>query len=293
MSLNTSSQFDETSVTTATEFGAQDEVLANSPVLSADVNTIAERVIRRTRGLYNGGPYPTGITVTQSTTDGNGVTATANGTGDGVVGTGGGTSGAGGSFTGGAPNGIGVEGIGSGTGRGGGFLGGATSAGIIAQGGGGNAPGVQAQADGSGPAVECLVGGVKYSGAQPAVNADPGTNTTHATGAIKAWALITTNGSGNVTVIDGMNIDTANVTIVSNTLTIPLVNGFVGTAYAVFPSSGNTPVSSESMVYEWNRSISTGTNVVLYGRRITAGAVTNIDFTTTVNTILVHVMGRQ
>jgi hypothetical protein len=191
-----------------------------------------------------------------------------------------------------AANALAVSATGTGTARGGAFQGGTTSGpGILGQGGGGNAPGVQGQANGTGPAFEALTGGFKYSGAQPAVADDPGTNTTHATGACKAWALITTDGAGNVTVVDGLNIDSA--AIASTVLTVTLVNGFAGTAYAVFPASGNTPVNSESVVYEWNRSTSTGTDVTLYGRRQSAGAVTNIDFATTVNTVLVEVKGRQ
>jgi hypothetical protein len=290
MSLSTITDFDETGVS-ATDFDAQKIVQANSSVLSADVNTLLERALRRTRFLYNGGPFPTGITITQSTVNGNALTATGNGTGAGVRGTGGASSGAGLVGIGGATNGPGVTGEGTGTGRGGSFLGGATGPGLLGVGGGGNSPGVQGQAAGTGPAFEALTGGFKYSGTQPAVTADPGTNTTHATGACKAWALITTDGAGNVSAVDGLNI--ASVAISSATLTVALVNGFAGTAYAVFLSSGNTPVSAESVVYEWNRSASSGSSVVLYGRRVSAGAVANINFETTVNTILVQVLGRQ
>lgn len=263
----------------------------NSAVLSNDVEAGEQALANRTRFLYNGGPFPKGMTITQSVANGNGVTATANGTGDGVVGTGGASSGAGGSFTGGATDGIGVEGFGTGSGRGGAFQGGLSGAGVIAQGGGSNAPGVQAQADGTGPAVECLTGGVKFSGGQPAITDNPGTNTIHATGACKAWALITTDGAGNVTVVDGLNI--ASASILGTVLTVNMVNGFASAAYAVFPASGNAPVSNESVTYEWNRGASSGTAIVLYGRRHSAGAVSNIDFTSTSNVVLVEVRGRQ
>jgi hypothetical protein len=97
--------------------------------------------------------------------------------------------------------GIGVQGEGHGTAAGGAFQGGATSgAGVIAIGGGGNAPGVDARGDGSGPAVQCTTGGVLFAGEQPAYNADPGQNMAHATNQAKAWAVITTDGSGGASI---------------------------------------------------------------------------------------------
>jgi hypothetical protein len=209
MSLNPASQFDETLVTTATEFAAQDEVLANSPILSADLNTIAERAFRRTRGLYNGGPYPLGMIVTQSTANGNGATITANGTGRGVEVTGGGSSGTGGWFLGGNTNGIGVEATGDGTGSGAVIQGGATGIGLEVSAGGGNTNGIEAYATGTGFALACEAGGVQFNGTQPAKTADPGGNAAHATNQVKAWAHITTDGAGNATIEDGYNIATA------------------------------------------------------------------------------------
>jgi hypothetical protein len=50
MSLDTGNQFNEAG-TSAADFDPQDQVLPNSPVLSADVNTVVERAIRRTRYL--------------------------------------------------------------------------------------------------------------------------------------------------------------------------------------------------------------------------------------------------
>ncbi len=52
MSLSPATYFDETSTTSA-EFDAQKTVLANSDVLSADVNTLVERALRRTKYLDN------------------------------------------------------------------------------------------------------------------------------------------------------------------------------------------------------------------------------------------------
>lgn len=52
MSLNPAQQFNEAG-TSAADFDPQDKVLPNSPILSADVNTIAERALRRTRYLLN------------------------------------------------------------------------------------------------------------------------------------------------------------------------------------------------------------------------------------------------
>jgi len=52
MSLDPGNQFNEAG-TSAADFDPQNQVLANSPVLSADVNVIAERVYRRTKYLYD------------------------------------------------------------------------------------------------------------------------------------------------------------------------------------------------------------------------------------------------
>lgn len=51
MSLSTTTDINETGVSSA-DFAAQKIVQANSAILSADVNTIAERAFRRTRYLY-------------------------------------------------------------------------------------------------------------------------------------------------------------------------------------------------------------------------------------------------
>jgi hypothetical protein len=291
MSLSTITDFNEAG-TSAADMAAQKIVQANSAILSADVNTLLEKALRRTRFLYNGGPYPTGITITQSTANGHGVTATGNGTGEGVTATGGASSGTGVSGTGGATNGIGVEGQGTGTGAGGGFIGGTSGPGVIAQ-GGTNQPGIKSSGNGTGVALDCLAGGVKFSGTDPVVNADPGASTSHGASVCKAWALITTDGAGAVTVLDGLNINTGSVAIAGGAMTVPFVRAFANTVYCVTLCSGNAPVSSEAVVYEWNRGSSTGGQMIITGRRVSVGAVANIDFTSTVNVVLVQVFGRH
>lgn len=273
MSLDTGTQFDETAVTTATEFAAQDQVLPNSPVLSADVNTIAERVYRRTRGMYEGGPFPSGMVITQSTVNGTGVTSTGNGSGAGVMG------------NGGSSGGIGVGGAGNGSAAGGSFLGGATGVGVIAQGGGGNAAGVRAIGDGSGPAVDCQTGGVQFNGTQPAKTADPGSNTAHGTSISKVWGYVTTDGAGASTIQDGLNV--ASVTLNVAYIRINFARAFANALYAA--TAGED--SGGAFTVNPRMSTSTTTYVEFIVKNATTGAT--IDPTANAIGITFNIMGRH
>jgi hypothetical protein len=298
MSLSATTDFNEATPVVA-DFDAQKIVQANSEVLSADLNTIAERALRRTRYLYNGGPYPLGVTITQSTANTAAVTATGNGTAAGVNGTGGATSGRGGDFTGGGPNGTGVNGQGTGNGRGGTFSGGtgATGAGVLGQGGtGSNAPGVQASGDGTAPDVECLAGGVKFSGAAPVATADPGANTIHGISAAKAWGLIVTDGAGNVVASDGYNVASVALESGGTVVAITLARAFGGVNYAATFGDETVAVSQAVNCYQKNSTTSTGGVLRVIGRTILDSGgttVTNTDFSAVVRRFAFEAHGRE
>jgi len=179
-----------------------------------------------------------------------GVYGTSNGAGTGLQGQGG-------------PTGVGVYGQGGATsGRGGDFLGGGTSsAGIRATGGGPNGPGVEAVAVGSGVAVEatgamhtndsvyadvvCQAGTTSTNIMRGTYSEFAGVITHPASNAsikhhvrpintVRAWASITTDGAGAITLEDGAGISA--VAIAGNNITVTFVDAFANTKYACLVS---------------------------------------------------------
>jgi hypothetical protein len=239
--------------------------------------------------------FTAGGTFTQSTVNGHGVTATGNGTGEGVTATGGASNGTGVFGTGGATNGIGVEGQGTGNGAGGGFIGGTGGTGVIAQ-GGTNQPGIKSSGNGTGVALDCLVGGVKFSGTAPVSTADPGANTIHGISAAKAWALIATDGAGNVAVLDGMNVASITLESGGTVVAITFARTFGSGAYAVTFGDETITVSQAVNCYQKNSTSSTAGVLRVVGRTIVDSGgttVTNTDFSAVVRRFAFEAHGRE
>lgn len=174
-----------------------------------------------TKANLTGADFTGAVTATNSTAD-PGIEAT------------GGAGAAGGSFiggTGGAPgvigvgttNAAGVTGTGNGSGAGGTFTGGASGNGATATGGGagaglvatGGATGKGIVCDSGSSSVAALdvgTGNAIFTGTPLAASTDPGFNN-YLSGAniTKAWATISTDGSGNVTLLDNVNVASATV----------------------------------------------------------------------------------
>jgi hypothetical protein len=182
-----------------------------------------------------------GATITQSTTNGRGLSATGNGTGDGVRGVGGGTSGRGGIFLSSGGNAVGVYCEGSGSGSGLQAVGGTSGNGVTATAGGGNASGISATGAGTGAGVIANAGSsgsaiqangrITFTGTQPAAGDDPGANAAHAITQAKALANITTTGAGGITLHDGYNI--ALVEIVGTSIRLTFAREMANANYFV------------------------------------------------------------
>ena len=87
--------------------------------------------------------------------------------------------------------------------------------------------------------VANLTTSLPMNGAQPTSSANPGENTAHSTNISKAWATITTDGAGNATVQDGLNI--ASLAVVADTG--PLNPGYVEVTFTrAFANANYAPV---------------------------------------------------
>jgi hypothetical protein len=147
--------------------------------------------------------------------------ATGNGGAAGITSVGGASDGTGIIATGGATNGNGLSATGAGVGTGVIATGGATGEGLYCTGNGGAA------------ALHVGAGHAIFTGTQPAVAADPGQdNLLCATNLPKAWAMLSTNGSGGVTVNDGFNIASAAVVSTTHVL-VTFARAFANPSYAV------------------------------------------------------------
>jgi hypothetical protein len=172
--------------------------------------------------------------------------------------------------------------------------GGPTNApGIVAT-GGGNAPGVQATGAGTGagiqatggtgaPALDCLSGGVKFSGTALVNSVDPGANVLHGLGAAKAVAHITTNGSGGFTLAtDGLNIASVNLT--TTYVEVTFARAFASVVYM--------PVAFSVGGAHWTHGSVASTSVVRVFTRDSAGAIVNPQGATPIGFVLA-VFGRH
>jgi hypothetical protein len=214
-----------------------------------------------------------GATVTQSTTNGAGLTATGNGTGAGLVGAGGTGGGAGGTFTGGTTNGVGltatgagsgagltatggassgpggtftagagvahgVTGTGSGTGSGGSFTGGAGGSGIFAT------AGTAASAGARTNAIVAFQGDLVFSSVATPNSNVAVANSLTPKNILNAWGKVTTGATPAVA--DGYNI--ASLTTVADgasfalrvSFTVPFANtNFACTATSSSAAGGS------------------------------------------------------
>lgn len=182
-----------------------------------------------------------GATITQTTVNTAAITCTGNGTAPGITSTGG-AGGSGGIFTAGGGNKYGVEGFGAGTAAGLFAQGGATGNGAIVNAGGGNAHGIAATGAGTGAGIIANPGAsgsavdangrIIFTGAQPAATADPGANNVlHGTNVCKAWANISTDAVGGITLNDGYNV--AGVLILASRIVVTWARVMANSTYTV------------------------------------------------------------
>lgn len=120
----------------------------------------------------------------------------------------------------------------------------------------------------------------------PTKNADPGANNV-LTGPniIKAWAHITTNGSGGVTVDDGYNISSVSIAI-ATIANITFVRPMLNANYAVHVSPGG----SNAYLAGWTAKTTGNVGV---GLGTSTGATYDVDFQTTAISFTVTVVARQ
>lgn len=231
--------------------------------------------------------FSAGIVVTQSTLNATGTQSTGNGTG------------AGGTFIGGSSNGRGVNGQGVGTSPGGYFVGGATGDGLYAEGGGASKSGALLKG-GAGGVGAFLENGTAATGATPqnaltlnngylgfgttvSPNSTTGiTNLLTPVNMAKAWATVTTNGAGGVTVNDGANIASASIS--GTDLAFTIADDFATANYVTIGSAVNS-VQDIRVV-----SRLAGSTVL---RAITPSTAATYDLSTNVLTIDVVWFGRQ
>lgn len=187
------------------------------------------------------------LQATAGTPNGDAVYATGTGTGAGVAAFGGTTSGTGVEATGGAPNGVGVVAVGVGTGPGMTGTGGTTGA------GGQFTPGTAATATVRASAVVANSGDVVFSGVTNPNSNVAISNTLTAMNTPKAWATLTTAGSGStsVTVTAGFNIASAAAS--TTALGVTFASAFANTNYAIVASC-----RTKTMVFACTPSTTTG-----------------------------------
>ncbi len=237
-------------------------VAANNPAIAAGGVKVFEclatgctfPLLSTTTGLLTSAA---GHTVTQSTTNTAAITATGNGSGNGITATGG-LTGKGGAFTGGATSGTGVTanggatggigieavgtgslsaitGVGAGVGWGAILVGGATGGGAAVTAGGSPTADTNTRY-----ALEATGGHIKLSGGNPAATTGF-TNIAAPMNLIKAWAKITvTNGVPAIT--SGFNV--ASTSIDSGTgigrVRVTIANDMAGTTYGSIVSGYST-----------------------------------------------------
>lgn len=263
-----------------------------------------------------------GATVTNSTSNGAGTTTTGNGTGAGVLGTGGTSNAAGVRGVGGATNGPGLSGQGTGSGQGAVLVGGASAVGLTSTGGSGGAGGVDGFGTGSGAGVTGVGGpsdgtgivgvgqgagrGGTFSAGTAATGADPTnaveltngnlllsgtapnkdealTNTLTPANITKAWANITTNGAGAVTLNDGFNV--ASVSLSGGDVVVTLAGDMANTTYAAHTEAFN------SLTVRTNVAAKNVGSLNVNAGNVSTGA--DYDLSTNALTLDVTVIGRQ
>jgi hypothetical protein len=192
-----------------------------------------------------------GLVATGGATNGDGVRATGTGSGTGLLAVGGTTSGVGVSGTGGAPNGYGISGLGAGNGVGVEGQGGTSGAGGLFR------PGTAATATTRRTAITANNGDISFTGVVAPNSNVAISNALTAKNTVKAWAHLSIDNAGNVTVSDGFNVASASTS--TTTLTVTFASAFTSTAFAVFV----TPISASLLCAAVAASTTTATITAL------------------------------
>jgi hypothetical protein len=275
----------------ALTFGSE----SNSGIYKAGSNDVRMQVNSTNVQTWTGTlvTIPVGLTVTETTANGNGITTTANGSGYGIFATGGSTSGIGGNFTGGAPNGYAVAAYGDGTGSGvlgtggdssgagGTFIGGTsngtgisatgdgTGAGVTATGGDSNGNGVTATGTGSGVGVLGTGGtsdgnGVRGVGGATNGNGVVGQGTGSGVGGVFAGGASNVSGivaTGGGTGAGGSFANGTNSSGATPRVAVRLTNGlleFNGVTAPDKDAALTNTLAPTSLVKAWAKMTSTG-----------------------------------
>lgn len=190
---------------------------------------------------------------------GSGIISTGNGAGQGIFATGGATDGTGVRGFGGATNGKGVVGSGAGTGAGGFFTAGTDATGGTRQ-----------------TAVDCVNGDVEMDGVAYPTSTTSIKNRITPANITKAWALVTTNGSGSATVVAGLNIASCSVATngcvgaSENCLKCDFAQDFSSSNYVVVAGS-NTPSGGIDMAAAEDLGVRAAGSVYLLAIRHSTG----------------------
>lgn len=223
---------------------------------------------------------------------GPGVTGTGGASsGTGMTGTGGASSGTGVLGTGGAPNGTGVGGLGSGTGPGVfGTAGSSSAEGVVATGVSGGT-GLRANSSVTNTVVAKLDGYVELLGGTAPAASTGFRDTLTRKNLIKAWALVNTDGSGGVTVVDGFNVSGCSISTAA--LTCTLATAMASTNYAVLVTPSTPTLGGTAMQpYELGASRTT-TQVVIKGAPFGSSIATVVNWTTGAVGVSFEVLGAQ
>jgi hypothetical protein len=203
-----------------------------------------------------------------------------------IIATGGAPNGRGGTFTAtGAEQGIvGTGGNGAGNAGTWGIAGGSTGFGLIGQGVSG---GVGAYAYSSSVSVDVLRadGYVDLSHAGTVAVNTPFTNHLTPKNVCKVWALLHTDGLGNITAVEGFNV--SGVSVASATVTLDFATNFASTNYAVVGNGGAASLG-QPIVIQNTRAVGSCTFKLW-----DANAGTLYNLATVAMDIIVHIYGAQ
>lgn len=235
-------------------------------------------------GSFVGQTGISGITATGGASGGHGVQAQGGAGGTGITATGGSLA-AGGVFNGGASGANGVIATATGNGAGGVFTGNGSGAGITATGGATGKGIVCDSGSSTVAAIDIGTGNAIFTGAQPSATADPGAD--HylcPTNICKAWAMVSTDGAGSVTLNDGYNI--ASVSVTTTYVLVTFARAFASTNYAPVATDCGAPSAIPWVDWATRSTTTLRISFQQYG----GGAVNPA---TNVVRFGLHVMGRQ
>lgn len=231
-------------------------------------------------GVFTGGTNSAGVVATGGSGTSPGVSATGAGTGAGIAGTGGssagsgveGTGGAAGvgvKGTGGSTSGVGVQGIGTGTGAGGSF-----TAGTAASGGTPSA------------AAELNSGYLKFTSTTAPSSGTAVAGYVTPISPLAAWGRFTTDGAGNVTIDDAMNVASASIS--AGTILVTFASAFANANYAVTPGSSIASAGGVGV-----GPVVVGQTTTTFNLGLDKATGTGQSLATTACTLHFHAAGRQ